>query len=146
MLGIRCPDRHALLCFTSSKRADRDARSPPARAGSFSGASCPFPRFPANVPSPNDQQMLSVAAQTAIACDRPARNCGSVLAGDTIVGDREAQLANERLEAGDVRRLYPRAELIRGLLAGSRVTQEPDPGRPTRARPWGCRRRLGAAG
>ena len=34
----------------------------------------------------------------------------------------EEQLANERLEAGDVRRLCRRAELIRGLLAGSRVT------------------------
>ena len=46
----------------------------PLRAAS--GASRSFPRFPANVPSPNDQQTLSVAARTAIACDRPARNCG----------------------------------------------------------------------
>ena len=40
------------------------------------GASSPFPRSPAKVPSPNDQQTLSAAARTAIACDRPARNCG----------------------------------------------------------------------
>ena len=40
------------------------------------GASRPFPCFPAKVPSPNDQQTLSVAARTAIACDRPVRNCG----------------------------------------------------------------------
>jgi hypothetical protein len=34
----------------------------------------------------------------------------------------EEQFANERLEAGDLRRLCGRAELIRGLLARSRVT------------------------
>ena len=55
------------------------------------GAFRPFPHVPANVPSPNNQQTLSVAARTAIACDRPPGIVGSVLAGDTIVGDREPQ-------------------------------------------------------
>ena len=32
------------------------------------GASRPFLFFPAKVPSPNDEQTLSVAARTAIAC------------------------------------------------------------------------------
>ena len=47
------------------------------------GASCPFPCFPAKVPSPNDQETLSVAARTAITCDRPVRNSGERLAEDT---------------------------------------------------------------
>jgi len=34
----------------------------------------------------------------------------------------EAELANEKLEAGDVRHLCRRAELIRWLLASSRTT------------------------
>jgi hypothetical protein len=37
MLGIGCPDRHALRRITPSKM-HRDACSPPARAGSFFGA------------------------------------------------------------------------------------------------------------
>jgi len=75
--------------------------------------------------------------------DRPLLPLDVVL--PLLLENIEAQLANERLEAGDVRRLCRRAELIRWLLAGSR-RQEPGPGRPTRGRPWGCRRRLGAAG
>jgi hypothetical protein len=39
-----------------------------------------------------------------------------------MLGDIEAELANEKLEARDVRRLYRRAELIRELLACIRVT------------------------
>src|SRR5271166_1739008 len=35
MLGIRCPDRHALPRFTSSKTFPRRRALPPARAGSF---------------------------------------------------------------------------------------------------------------
>jgi len=38
MLGIGFPDRHALPRITPIKLADRELRSPPARAGSFSGA------------------------------------------------------------------------------------------------------------
>jgi hypothetical protein len=45
-------------------------------ARSAFGASRPSPGCPAKVPSPNDEQTLSVAARTAIACDRPVRNCG----------------------------------------------------------------------
>ena len=33
MLGIRCPDRHALRRITPIKCVDRELRSPPARAG-----------------------------------------------------------------------------------------------------------------
>ena len=42
MLGIGCPDRHALRRITPIKCTDRELRSPPARAGSFFGASQPF--------------------------------------------------------------------------------------------------------
>src|SRR6516162_4835421 len=35
MLGIGCPDRHALPRITPKKCTDRKQRSPPARAGSF---------------------------------------------------------------------------------------------------------------
>ena len=52
--------------------------------------------------------------------DRPLLRLDVVL--PRLLENIEAQLANERLEAGDVRRLCRRAELIRGLLAGSRVT------------------------
>ena len=52
--------------------------------------------------------------------DRPLLRIDVVL--PQLLENIEAQLANERLEAGDVRRLCRRAELIRGLLAGSRVT------------------------
>ena len=42
MLGIRFPDRHALPRITPIKSADHELRSPPARAGSFFGATAPF--------------------------------------------------------------------------------------------------------
>src|SRR6516164_1378163 len=38
MLGIGCPDRHALPRITPKKCTERKQRSPPARAGSFFGA------------------------------------------------------------------------------------------------------------
>src|ERR1700759_1482045 len=46
MLGIGCPDRHALPRVTSIKCTDRELRSPPARAGSFTGATLPPERVP----------------------------------------------------------------------------------------------------
>jgi hypothetical protein len=48
MLGIGCPDRHALPRITPIKCADRELCSPP-RAGSFIGASCSLPRVAAKV-------------------------------------------------------------------------------------------------
>jgi hypothetical protein len=42
MLGIGFPDRHALPRITPIKCADRKLHSPPARAGSFIGASRSF--------------------------------------------------------------------------------------------------------
>jgi hypothetical protein len=42
MLGIGCPDRHALPRIIPIKSADHELRSPPARAGSFIGASRPL--------------------------------------------------------------------------------------------------------
>jgi len=59
------------------------------------GAFRPFPCFSAKVPLLNDQQTLSAAARTAIACDRPVGDCeersGRGCAPDIeqIVGDRE---------------------------------------------------------
>ena len=50
MLGIGCPDRHALPRVTPIKCTDRELRSPPARAGSFFGASRPLRRIPAIAP------------------------------------------------------------------------------------------------
>jgi hypothetical protein len=47
MLGTKRPDRHALLLFTSLMTG-RDA-FPPARAGSFFGASLSFDNGAANV-------------------------------------------------------------------------------------------------
>jgi len=38
MLGVGFPDRHALPRITPMKCTDRELRSPPARAGSFLGA------------------------------------------------------------------------------------------------------------
>src|SRR6516225_460683 len=40
MLGIGCPDRHALPHITPKKCTDRERRSPPARAGSFFDPGC----------------------------------------------------------------------------------------------------------
>src|SRR6516164_7912755 len=48
MLGIGCPDRHALPRITPKKCTDRKQRSPPARAGSFIGAFPPSIRRSAN--------------------------------------------------------------------------------------------------
>src|SRR5262249_55251473 len=42
MLGIGCPDRHALPRITSSKTFPRRRALPPARAGSFNGATSPL--------------------------------------------------------------------------------------------------------
>jgi hypothetical protein len=50
MLGIGCPDRHALPRITPIKCADRELRSPPARAGSFFGASRPLRCVPGEGP------------------------------------------------------------------------------------------------
>ena len=47
--------------------------------------------------------------------DRPLLRLDVVL--PQLLENIEAELANERLEAGDVRRLCRRAELIRSLLA-----------------------------
>ena len=47
--------------------------------------------------------------------DRPLLRLDVVL--PKLLENIEAELGNERLEAGDVRRLYQRAELIRSLLA-----------------------------
>ena len=54
MLGIGCPDRHALPRITSLKMHRPQRVLPPARAGSFIGATLSFPRVPAKVPSPSD--------------------------------------------------------------------------------------------
>jgi hypothetical protein len=66
-----------------------------------------------------------------------------------MLGDIEAELAIEKLEAKDVRRLYRRAELIRELLAypGHLARQDPTQGARRGCRPWcvGGRRRHGAA-
>jgi hypothetical protein len=56
MLGIGFPDRHALPRITPIKCADLALRSPPAREGSFFGASCAFPWVLANVPSANQRR------------------------------------------------------------------------------------------
>ena len=52
MLGIGCPDRHALLRVTSIKCTDRELRSPPARAGSFFGATSSLERVRAKDRNP----------------------------------------------------------------------------------------------
>jgi hypothetical protein len=59
MLGIGDPDRHALPRITPIKCADRALRSPPARAGSFLGASASLPEAPANVRRLIRQQSLA---------------------------------------------------------------------------------------
>jgi hypothetical protein len=52
MLGIGFPDRHALTRITPIKCANRELRSPPARASSFIGATSPFTRALMKVGSP----------------------------------------------------------------------------------------------
>jgi hypothetical protein len=47
-----------------------------------------------------------------------------------MLGNIEAELANEKLEAGDGRRLHRRAELIRELLAPTLDLDRRTPGRP----------------
>ena len=49
MLGVGFPDRHALPRITPMKCTDRELRSPPARAGSFLGATSPLAPAPAKV-------------------------------------------------------------------------------------------------
>jgi hypothetical protein len=49
MLGIGCPDRHALTRITPIKCTDRELRSNPARAGSFFGATLSPERVPTKV-------------------------------------------------------------------------------------------------
>src|SRR5215831_7138649 len=66
MLGIGLPDRHALPRFTSTKMRRPRHALPPARAGSFFGASFPFPRPPAKVPSPDHNGHSALAAATAL--------------------------------------------------------------------------------
>ena len=68
MLGIGCPDRHALLRVTSIKCTDRELRSPPARAGSFFGASRPLRRIPAIVSFLNPQPALSLVGGNRSSC------------------------------------------------------------------------------
>src|SRR4029077_10292579 len=54
MLGIGCPDRHALPRVNLVKYAEHAASSPPARAVSFFRATWSFPRVPGKLPSPSD--------------------------------------------------------------------------------------------
>ena len=54
MLGIRRPDRHLLPRITPSTMRGPRRVLPPARAGSFIGATSPLPGTPAKVPSPSD--------------------------------------------------------------------------------------------
>jgi hypothetical protein len=61
MLGIGCPDRHALPRITPIKSADQELRSPPARAGSFFGASRPLRRVPTKVRLLNRLPTLDLA-------------------------------------------------------------------------------------
>ena len=53
MLGIGFPDRHALPRINPIKSADPQRRSPPARAGSFYGATSPFGHGQVNDRSPH---------------------------------------------------------------------------------------------
>ena len=52
MLGIGFPDRHALPYITPKKCTDREPCSPPARAGSFVGATLSPEQVPAKVRNP----------------------------------------------------------------------------------------------
>jgi len=71
MLGIRCPDRHALPPFTSSKTFPPRRALPPARAGSFFGATSSLLDALGKVPSQSDLQALVI-----VRC-RPAVWAGS---------------------------------------------------------------------
>ncbi len=91
MLGIGCPDRHALLRVTSIKCTDRELRSPPARAGSFSA-----------------RRRHSAAKQLPDAADGPATQAKR-RSGRTL-GRRSAA----RVQAGALRR--GTGETIRAVL------------------------------
>jgi hypothetical protein len=76
MLGIGCPDRHALPRFNPSKTTPPATCSPPARAGSFIGATSPLPCVPAIVPSQSGLQTFTV-----VRCKPPVRRVGDLRAG-----------------------------------------------------------------
>ena len=72
MLGTGAPDRHPLPRVTSIKCTDRELRSPPARAGSFLGASRPLPSAPTKVRLLTDcRRSVSEAGTTLLAPFQP---------------------------------------------------------------------------
>src|SRR5262249_46886619 len=96
MLGIGCPDRHALRRITPIKCADRELRSPPARAGSFIGAQQSTRRWSSGVgsaPIPAGRVATTprgsaLGQQYALSC---ARLNGSIARRlRTFVGDRQS--------------------------------------------------------
>jgi hypothetical protein len=72
MLGIGFPDRHALPRITPTKFADRELRSPPARAGSFFGASRPLPSVPTKVRLLNRLPTLDLGGGDYSSCPEAA--------------------------------------------------------------------------
>src|ERR1700751_5107424 len=79
MLGIGCPDRHALPRVTSIKCTDRELRSPPARAGSFFGAPRPLPRITTKVRLVNRPPTLDLAGRDYSSCPIPDLETGSAI-------------------------------------------------------------------
>jgi hypothetical protein len=72
MLGIGCPDRHALPRIISSKLRQPRRVLFPARAGSFFGASCPFPWGLAKVSSLKAKRAFSLGDGNRPRCPRAA--------------------------------------------------------------------------
>ena len=80
MLGIGFPERHALPRITPTKCTDRELRSPPARAGSFLGATAPSSLSQCEVRSPPNRSFASAGRNAGpfpkLAIARGQPRCG----------------------------------------------------------------------
>src|SRR6516164_9006163 len=125
MLGIGCPDRHALPRITPKKCTDRKQRSPPAREGSFFGALQPVADHAAygrRCPQTGHSQRRralsrSDPAERMRACGPPHLSkppCGR----SVICGERPATLRSLRVAAGEPAvRLRREAQLNAGSIS-----------------------------
>ena len=143
MLGIGCPDRHALPRITPKKCTDRKQRSPPARAGSFNGASRPLWRIPAIVSFLNPKPALSLGRGNWSSC--PIADARLATSECLLVGVKPSDQAGASFSDADPKRssaMLPRnpsKPLCRGT---GRPRPAPTSGAPFSSAPRECKQVL----
>src|SRR5271163_3354127 len=123
MLGTGCPGRHALPLTIRRKRNYRDRRSPPARAGSFFGATSPLARVWAKARNPpNSAGSRSQLEGRLRGKKAPSQRGGSVSEQGPEAVSRRLKRSRDDLDDEPARRIIEISAGGSGLtVRGSRV-------------------------